>query len=90
MEAVDEITSEIVNDNTLTKKEERRRMYYNLNREREKVKARQYYANNKERFTQPVVCGCLGRYTKLNKTAHSKTRIHMKWVDKQNKQVEQQ
>tara|TARA_R110000868_G_scaffold286759_1_gene547189 strand:+ start:218 stop:469 length:252 start_codon:yes stop_codon:yes gene_type:complete len=78
-----DISTTIEIENTLTKKEQRRRMYYNLNKTREQEKAKAYYQRHKDALTTTIVCECSGRYTKLNKVAHCKTKIHLKWIDKQ-------
>jgi hypothetical protein len=58
--------------------------YYKKNKEKIQNQSKDYYENNKEkikeRTNEKFKCECGGRYTKVNKVPHFKTKKHQKYL----------
>jgi len=62
--------------NNQDKMREYRKNYYQNNQDKMREYRKNYYQNNKEKFN----CECGGKYTKVNKKRHLKTKKHLKFI----------
>ena len=62
--------------------------FRDLNKDYFKNHAKKYYENNKDKITdkanEKFDCECGGKYTKGNKSQHSKTKQHLNFLESQN------
>ena len=59
--------------------------YYYNNKDMIAEKGKLYRQNNKTKRCIKIECSCGGRYTHFNKSIHSKTKKHMKYIEEQKK-----
>ena len=63
---------------------EKFKKYYVDNKEKLKEQMKEYYLNNlekiKEKNNKKIKCECGGRYTRINKARHNKTKKHLKYL----------
>ncbi|GMF24276.1 unnamed protein product [Phytophthora lilii] len=44
---------------------------------------KEYYEINKERLNAKIICDCGGRYSRMSKSTHVKSKKHLKWLNEQ-------
>jgi hypothetical protein len=66
---------EISSDTLKAKKKE----YRDRNVDIIKIKQKEYYDKNVDIMKKQFICPCGGKYTYCNKSAHLKTKNHLKW-----------
>ena len=58
-----------------------RKKIYEENKEDIKKRNLEYYNANKDKLTKTIICKCGGRYARKDKSNHSKTKIHQKYLN---------
>ena len=62
-------------------KEEWRKHYYDINKEKIADYGEEYRKANKDKFLKIITCECSGKYVCKNKARHLKTKKHLAYID---------
>ena len=71
----------LYNKNNKEKIKEKDKQYRLNNKEKKKETNKQYKLKNKDKLNKKFNCSCGGKYQHRNKSAHVKTKIHMKYMN---------